>query len=111
MIWIRNGTVWNIVFLIESGYPSEKSFKLYERKAECHDAIFNEECLKPQPNFDDGQFSITAYKEAIKLVSKSNLSKEKINAFIKTTKEKIEAINRKIDRAVGAEKYAIKLNP
>ena len=45
------------------------------------------------------------------MVSKSNLSKEKINAFIKTTKEKIEAINRKIDRAVGAEKYAIKLNP
>ena len=103
--------MFEILFcLLEAGYPSEKAFKLYERKAECHDAIFNEKCLEPEPNFDDGHASIAAYKEAIKIVSKSNLSKEKMNAFIKTTKEKIEAINRKIATAVGAEKYAIKFN-
>ena len=45
------------------------------------------------------------------MVSKSNLSKEKMNVFIKTTKEKIEVINRKIATAVGAEKYAIKELP
>ena len=93
-----------MLYLLEAGYPSEKSFKLHERKAECHEAIFNEKCLEPDPTFDEGHAAITAYKEAIKTVSKSNLTKEKMAAFIRTTKEKIEVINRRIATLISAKK-------
>ena len=78
---------------LDAGYPQEKSFKLFERKAECHDALFTEKSLEPGSKLDDGLAAIDAYKESIKMVSKSNLSKEKLAAFVKSTKDKIQTIN------------------
>ena len=90
-------------YYLDSGYPIEKSFKLYERKAECYEAIFAD-CLKePKSDVDDGYTAINAYKEAIKMVSKSNLSKEKMTTFIRTTKEKMETIQRKLTEAASGD--------
>ena len=82
--------------MIEAGYPPEKSFKLYERKAECLEAVFNEKCLEANPTYEDGEVAIETYNEALKKVSKSNLSKDKLAAFIKTTKGKMDAIHQRI---------------
>ena len=89
---------------LDAGYPQEKSFKLYERKAECHDALFTEKSLEPETKHDDGIAAIDAYKEAIKMVSKSNLSKEKLAAFVKTTKDKIQTINGRIAQLKNTER-------
>ena len=95
---------YHLLYSLEAGYPSEKSFKLHERKAECHEAVFKERCLEPDPKLDDGHAAVAAYKEAIKTVSKSNLSKDKMVAFIKTTKEKIEIINLKIATSINTKR-------
>ena len=95
----------NYLSFLDAGYPQEKSFKLYERKAECHDAIFSEKVLEPEPKLDDGFAAIDAYKESIKMVSKSNLSKEKLAAFVKTTKDKMQKINERIDKMNSNERY------
>ena len=89
---------------LDAGYPQEKSFKLYERKAECHDALFTEKSLGSEPKLDDGIAAIDAYKESIKMVSKSNLSKEKLAAFVKSTKDKIQTINGRIAKLENTER-------
>ena len=88
-------------YCLDAGYPIEKSFKLYERKAECYEAIFAESLKEHKSDADDGYTAIDAYKEAIKMVSKSNLSKEKMSTFIRTTKEKMETIQRKLTEATN----------
>ena len=90
--------------VLDAGYPQEKSFKLYERKAECHDALFTEKSLEPETKLDDGIAAIDAYKEAIKMVSKSNLSKEKLAAFVKSTKDKIQTITGRIVQVENRER-------
>ena len=89
---------------LDAGYPQEKSFKLYERKAECHDALFTAKSLEPEQKLDDGIAAIDAYKESIKMVSKSNLSKEKLAAFVKSTKDKIQTINGRIAKLENTER-------
>ena len=89
---------------LDAGYPQEKSFKLYERKAECHDALFTEKSLEPETKLDDGNAAIDAYKESIKMVSKSNLSKDKLAAFVKSTKDKIQTINGRIAQLENSER-------
>ena len=90
-------------YYLDAGYPIEKSFKLYERKAECYEAIFSESLKERKSEVDDGYTAIDAYKEAIKMVSKSNLSKEKMSTFIRTTKEKMETIQRKLAEVTNGD--------
>ena len=71
----------SFIYYLDAGYPIEKSFKLYERKAECYEAIFAESLKEHKSDVDDGYTAIDAYKEAIKMVSKSNLSKEKMETI------------------------------
>ena len=89
---------------LDAGYPPEKSFKLYERKAECHDALFTEKAMEPNPKLNDGFAAIDAYKESIKMVSKSNLSKEKLASFVKSTKDKMQKINERIEKLKNTER-------
>ena len=89
---------------LDAGYPQEKSFKLYERKAECHDALFTEKSLEPEQKLDDGIAAIDAYKESIRMVSKSNLSKDKLAAFVKSTKDKIQIINGRMAKLENTER-------
>ena len=71
----------SFIYYLDAGYRIEKSFKLYERKAECYEAIFAESLKEHKSDVDDGYTAIDAYKEAIKMVSKSNLSKEKMETI------------------------------
>ena len=108
--FIRNHhSIWCKYFIrcfayyLDAGYPIEKSFKLYERKAECYEAIFAESLKERKSEVDDGYTAIDAYKEAIKMVSKSNLSKEKMSTFIRTTKEKMETIQKKLTESTNGD--------
>ena len=67
--------------------------------------MFSENVLEPEPKIDDGFAAIDAYKESIKMVSKSNLSKEKLAAFVKTTKDKMQKINERIAKMNSTERY------
>ena len=66
--------------------------------------MFSEKALEPLPKLDDGLAAVDAYKESIKMVSKSNLSKEKLAAFVKSTKDKIQTINERIAKLDSTER-------
>ena len=54
--------------------------------------------MEPKPKLNEGFDAIDAYKESIKMVSKSNLSKEKLATFVKSTKDKMKKINDRIEK-------------
>ena len=62
--------------------------------------------MEPKPKLNEGFDAIDAYKESIKMVSKSNLSKEKLATFVKSTKEKMKKINDRIEKLNSTERYS-----
>ena len=60
--------------------------------------------MESNPKLNEGFDAVDAYKESIKMVSKSNLSKEKLTNFVKSTKDKMQKINERIEKLNNTER-------